>query len=134
MKKRISCSSFLNDQIGLSFIEVLVAISIFSIGFLAIGILVMTTTQNTTHGNMLTQATMLAREKIEFLKTLPLDRLADACLDENEPETINKTYRRECEVGPLGISTTIKTIEVSVIWRRFNIIRRVVLETNTRRS
>ena len=110
------------------------AISIFSIGFLAIGILVMTTTQNTTHGNMLTQATMLARERIEFLKTLPLDRLADACLDENEPETVNNTYRRECEVGPLGTSTTIKTIEVSVIWRRFNIIRRVVLETNTRRS
>ena len=110
------------------------AISIFSIGFLAIGILVMTTTQNTTTGNMLTQATMLARERIEYLKTLPLDRLADACLDDSEPEIINNRYSRKCEVGPLGTSTTIKTIEVSVIWRRFNIIRRVVLETNTRRS
>jgi hypothetical protein len=108
------------------------AVSIFSIGFLAIATLVIATVKNTTTGNMLTQATMLARARIEYLKTLPLDQLADACLDSKEPEIIANIYHRECEVGPLGPSTRIQSLKVTVMWRKLSQYRRVVLESNTR--
>jgi len=124
--------SLSNDQIGLSLTEVLMAVSIFSIGFLAIATLVIATVKNTTTANMLTQATMLARERIEYLKTLPLDQLADACLDANEPEIIDTIYRRECEAGPAATSTTIHTLKVTVMWRKLSQNRHVVLESNTR--
>lgn len=50
---------------GFSLIEVLVAMAIFSIGVLAVGTLILSTTRNNTHGDFMTQATMLARAKIE---------------------------------------------------------------------
>lgn len=52
-------------------IEVQVAMAIFSIGILAVGTLILSTTQHNTNGNILTQATMLAQAKIEELKREP---------------------------------------------------------------
>ena len=56
------------------------------------------TTRNTTTSNIVTEATMMARERIEFLKTLPVEDMAAQCLDENEPEVIAPIYRRECDI------------------------------------
>ena len=53
---------------GFTLIEVLIAMAIFSIGILAVGTLILSTTRNNTNGNILTQATMLARAKIEEKK------------------------------------------------------------------
>jgi prepilin-type N-terminal cleavage/methylation domain-containing protein len=121
-----------NNQIGLSLIEVLIAVSIFSIGMLAIAALVIASVKNTTSGHMLTQATMLARERIEYLKTLPLDQLADACSDANQPQIIHNISRRSCETDPLGISTSIHTLKVTVTWRKLGQNRQVILESTTR--
>ena len=57
---------------GMTMIEVLMAMTIFAVGFLAIGTMVIWTTRNTTTSNIATLATMSAREKIEILKTLPV--------------------------------------------------------------
>jgi prepilin-type N-terminal cleavage/methylation domain-containing protein len=132
MKKINHPISFGSCEKGLTMIEVLISMAIFAIGFLAIGGLVIGTTKNNTTGNILTEATMLARAKVESLKALSLDQLADACLDENEPEIVNQLYARECDVSALGSSSTIKTIKVIVKWKRSGKLRQVILQTNTR--
>ena len=118
---------YLRDKKGMTMIEVLVAMAIFAIGFLAIGTMVIWTTRNTTTGNMVTQATMIARDRIEFLKTLPVNDMADYCLDAGEPEIIVPTYERECDIA--YYSDTANIIEVKVSWNRRGQNRDVVLRT-----
>lgn len=118
------------DSKGFTLIEVLLSLTIFAIGFLAIGTLVIATTKNTTTGNMMTQASMLAREKIEFLKTLPLDDMADECLDSMEPEVFEGVYNRRCEVT--STTSTMNTLKVTVTWTKRQKLRNVVLETTSR--
>jgi type II secretory pathway pseudopilin PulG len=127
-------NSLISQESGLSLVEVVISIGIFAIGFLAIAGLLVGTTKNNKTGNALTEATMLARARIESLKALPLDQLDRACLDENEPEIINQIYTRECDVGSIGSSSTIQTIKVIVKWKKSGILRQVVLQTNTRGS
>ena len=117
---------------GLTLIEVVLSMAIFAIGFLAIAGLVVATTKNNTSGNILTEATMLARAKVESLKALPLDQLAIACPDDMEPEVIDNVYKRKCEVSALGPTATIKTINVSVQWEKSGKSRQVLLQTNSR--
>ena len=118
---------YLRDKKGMTMIEVLMAMAIFAIGFLAIGTMVIWTTRNTTTGNIVTLATMIARERIEFLKTLPVDDMADYCLDAGEPEIIVPIYERECDIA--YYSDTANIIEVKVRWNRRGQNRDVVLRT-----
>ena len=118
------------DSKGFTLIEVLLSLAIFAVGFLAIGTLVIVTTKNTTTGNMMTQATMLAREKIEFLKTLPLDDMAGECLDSLEPEVFQGVYNRRCDVTPATV--TLNALKVTVTWTQRQKLRSVVLETTSR--
>ena len=114
---------------GFSLIEVLIAMAIFSIGVLAVGTLILSTTRNNTNGNILTQATMLARAKIEGKK-----READAGpLSCGVPETnIDEQgnpggiYTYECDISPEGDS---QRIQVTVSWTRRGQSRSVVLTT-----
>lgn len=121
-----------SQESGLTLVEVMISLGIFAIGSMAIAGLLLGTTRNNTTGNMLTQATMLARDRVEGLKALPLDQLDDACLDENEPEIINRVYARECDVDAIGASPTIQTIRVTVKWKKSGRLRQIVLQTNTR--
>jgi prepilin-type N-terminal cleavage/methylation domain-containing protein len=89
---------YFRNKKGMSIIEVMMAMAIFAIGFLAIGTMVIWTTRNTTTGNIVTQATMFARERIEFLKTLPIGDMAANCLDTDEPEIIDPIYKRDCDI------------------------------------
>ena len=132
MQRKNDPNSLISQETGLSLVEVVISIGIFAIGFLAIAGLVVGTTRNNRTGNTLTEATMLARAKIESLKALPLDQLDGACLDENEPEIINQLYTRECDVGSIGKSSTLQTIKVIVKWKKSGNLRQVVLQTNTR--
>ena len=118
------------DSKGFTLIEVLLSLAIFAIGFLAIGTLVIATTKNTTTGNMTTQATMLAREKIEFLKTLPLEDMDDECPASMEPEVFEGVYNRRCEVTPT--TPTLNALKVTVTWTKRKKLRNVVLETTSR--
>jgi len=131
--KRFSDAILLRShEKGLSLIEVVISMAIFAIGFLAIAGLMVATARNNTTGNTLTHATLLAEAKVEYLKALPLDQLANACLDQNEPEIIDQIFTRECEVKPLGSTHTIKSINVTVRWKKSGNQRHVVLQTNTR--
>ena len=132
MAEHILNISLKNHQKGLSLIEVLIATAMFAIGFLAIASLVIATTRNNTTGNMLTQATMLARDKVEYLKSLPVGRLENECRDEIGSEVLHNIYTRACEVKALGSSTAVKTIKVYVKWKKAGRVRQIVLQTNTR--
>lgn len=116
---------------GFSLIEVLIAMAIFSIGCLAVGTMILGTTRNNTNGNILTQATMLARAKLEEKK-----RAADAgnltAADDEAIANIDMQgnaggiYNYECDVSPQGDSLRI---QVTVSWTRRGQSRSVVLTT-----
>jgi type IV pilus modification protein PilV len=57
-------------NMGFSLIEVMIAMVIFSIGILAVGSMQLSSSKNNTTGNITTQATMLARQKIEELRVV----------------------------------------------------------------
>jgi type IV pilus assembly protein PilV len=117
------------DQ-AFTLIEVLIAMAIFSIGILAVAALILSTTRNNTNGNILTEATMLARAKIEEVK-----READAGALTNGTETENNIdtqgnpggiYTRGCDISTVGNS---RQIQVTVSWTRQGRSRNVVLTT-----
>ncbi len=115
---------------GRTIIEVLIGMAIFAIGFLAVGSMVLSTTRNNTAGNVITIATMLARDKIEYLKTLPIQQMQTQCSEDLEAEHLGKTFRRACDVSA-SFSKTTKIIEVTVSWNRRGQNREVVLRTLT---
>lgn len=116
---------------GRTMIEVLIAMAIFSIGFLAVGTMVISTTRNNTTANIITIATMLARERIEFLKTLPMEQMAIQCPGDSETKRLGVIFERVCTVDP-SFSDTANIIEVTVSWNRRRPDREVVLRTLTR--
>ena len=58
----------LKSDAGFMLIEALIAIAIFSIGFLAVATMVFSAARNNINGNILTEANILARQKLEQLK------------------------------------------------------------------
>ena len=120
-----------NNNKGRTIVEVLIAMAIFAIGFIAVGSMVLSTTRNNTTGNLLTTATMLAREKIEYLKTLPIQQMQTKCSEDLEAEHLGNTFKRACDVSA-SFSETTKIIQVTVSWNRWGQNRKVVLRTLTR--
>ena len=131
MAAKHSIRSYIKDRDGMTMIEVLMAMTIFAIGFLAIGTMVIWTTRNNTTGNIVTSATMMARERIEFLKSLPIDQMVNECLDTLEPEVIGQIYERECDVDT-SHSATANIIRVKVSWNRKGEKREIELATLTK--
>ena len=58
---------------GYTLIEIMIAISIFAIGFLAIASLQITASQNNRTGSEITEAATIATDRIEMLMGLPFD-------------------------------------------------------------
>jgi prepilin-type N-terminal cleavage/methylation domain-containing protein len=106
-------------QGGFTLIEVLIGISIFAIGMLAVARMQMHSVRNTTVGNITSQATMLANQKMEELKTLSFDDLNNEVennLDaEGNPGGIyNRTTTITTPAAPLG--DHVRQIQVQVQW------------------
>ena len=122
---------------GFTLIEALIAISIFAIGFMAITPLVFSTTRNNTTGNIITQATMLARKKMEALKSEDITNLIPGeYVDPKNPiDARGETggiFKRTWKIEELADSTTARRIQVNVNWDRLGQKRSVVLRTITR--
>ncbi|MDX1824842.1 MAG: prepilin-type N-terminal cleavage/methylation domain-containing protein [Thiohalomonadales bacterium] len=121
---------------GFTLIEVMIAMAIFAIGILAVGSMQMSNTKNNTTGNITTQATMLARQKLEELKTVSDVTTLTSGTDPNNPIDVDGNtggiYTREWTVtNPLGGNTS-RQIEVTVGCARWDPNRKVVLESITR--
>jgi prepilin-type N-terminal cleavage/methylation domain-containing protein len=111
---------------GFSLIEVMIALAIFSVGILAVGSMQIWSTKNNTTGNVTTQATMLARQKIEELKTV--QNVGDLDSEDGGTDTVG-IYSRLWNVAGVGSS---RQITVTVTWNRGSQPRSIVLESITR--
>ncbi|MBW2482108.1 MAG: prepilin-type N-terminal cleavage/methylation domain-containing protein [Deltaproteobacteria bacterium] len=136
MKKNKTKTALLKKNSGFTLIEALIAMAIFAIGILAVGSMQLSTSKNNTTGNMTTQATMLARQKLEELKTVLDVTTLSAGSDANNPIDVDGNaggiYTRQWNVAnPLGTSTS-RHITVTVSWDRRGQNRSVVLESITR--
>lgn len=123
---------------GYMLIEALIAISIFSIGFLAVATLVFTAANNNNNGNRLTQANMLARQTLEQLKSTP-----DITTLPSEPTTTTESgidaygdpggiFTRTTRIENLLPSNTSRAIEVTVSWSWRGKNRSIVMNTITK--
>lgn len=109
---------------GYLLIEIMIAMAIFAIGFLAVGTMVLSTTRNNTTGNIATLATMHAIEKLEQLKS---EDIADMVDDNDQPGPAG-IFNRSWKVTDTGIGSS-RLIEVTVSWDRMGQARDVVLST-----
>jgi type II secretory pathway pseudopilin PulG len=115
----------------------MIAIAIFSIGFVAVGTLVFSTTSNNTSANIMTQATMLAVETIENLKRetlmhLPIGTYSDANNPMDAKGNNGGIFSRSWVIDdPIGHDTA-RRIRVTVSWNRLGRNRAIELTTITR--
>lgn len=125
------------DRQGYLLVEILIALAIFSIGFLAIGALIFATTRNNATGHILTQATLLAVETLEDLKREDMGELTIGVHDDlnnpidergNAGGIFNRSWIIE---DPLGYNTS-RRIRVRVSWDRLGHRKSVELTTITR--
>jgi type IV pilus assembly protein PilV len=107
---------------GFTLIEVLIGISIFAIGMLAVARMQMHTVRNTAIGNVTSQATMLAHQKMEELKTAALDDLNDEVennIDEEGNTGTGGIYNRTTTItAPTDpdLALHARQIQVQVQW------------------
>jgi type II secretory pathway pseudopilin PulG len=125
-------------QKGYLLIEAIVAMAIFSIGFLAVGKMIIFTTHNNTRSNIMTQATLLATKTLEdFKNTAEISTLViGEGFNDGGPVDANGNpggiFTRSWSVkDPVGFNTS-RQIEVTVRWTRRGLERRIVLTTLTR--
>jgi type IV pilus assembly protein PilV len=122
---------------GFTLIEIMIALAIFSIGILAVAKMQLSSSKNTTTGNITTVAAMLARDKMEELKSEDIATLVTGNYnDPNNPVDQNGDaggiFTRSWEItNPLG-GTDSRQIQVTVRFSRRGRTRRVQLETITR--
>ncbi len=121
-----------NTQNGFSLIELLIAMAILALAMLAAASMQFNSVRNNTSGNMVTQANMLAKAKMEELKNTPnLDDILagneNGINGEGQPGGI---YDREWKVDLLGASA--RRITVIVKWTKRSQTRTISISTNTR--
>jgi len=111
----------LSAESGFTLIEVLIGISIFAIGMLAVARMQMLTVRNTSVGNFTSQATMLAHQKMEELKTIDFADLTNEVendIDEQGNTGTGGVYNRTTTIttpaAPLG--NHARQIQVQVQW------------------
>jgi type IV pilus assembly protein PilV len=124
-----------NRDAGFTLIEVLISLAIFSIGILAVASMQYWSVHNTTAGNVLTQATNLARAKMEDMKNASnitaLTNGSDATSLDEDGNAGGIFTRSWVVTNPLGGSTS-RQIQVNVNWSRLGQNRSVVLTTISR--
>ena len=120
------------NQSGFSLIEILIAMAILALAMLAAASMQFGSVRNNTRGNIVTQATMLAKGKMEELKnTADLTTLSDGAEnDVNAAGQPGGIYNLSWTVANMG--TTARRITVTVQWTRGTRTRQISLSTNTR--
>jgi prepilin-type N-terminal cleavage/methylation domain-containing protein len=133
----------LREEQGLSFIEVMISMAILSFGILAVAQMQASTVRNTTNGNVLTLATMLAHSHLEQIKnTNDVSDLDDPShplvvtqqFDEQGNPDANGLYQITTVVAAPAapINTLTRDVAVTVSWSRmWGANRRVTLRTIT---
>jgi prepilin-type N-terminal cleavage/methylation domain-containing protein len=100
---------------GFTLLEMLIAMTILSVALLGLGQMMLLSIRGTSFGNKVTEATTLAQDKMEELRTVDWNTLQDGNDVVNGPQGIN--YRRTWGIVPTG---TMKTVNLAVIWNDGN--------------
>ena len=128
MNQKYANKRLLNNAKGYMLLEALIAVAIFAIGFMAVSTLVFSAARNNTSGNILTQANMFAREKMEELKS----KTDLTELDTVEaPETVGDLFTRTWTASDPFATGSSRQITVIVSWMRKGKNQQVVMETIT---
>jgi len=102
-------------QNGFTFIEVVAGLIILAMGLLAIAIMQITSTKGGYSSSNVTQATIFAQDKLEFLKNLSYN-VSDLNSGEHNEGTIPDTiFSRQYDVVE-DSGNSMKTITVTVHW------------------
>ena len=135
MNRAICC---LRGSSGFSFIELLIAMGILSMGMLAAVSMHFGSARNNTKGNIYTQANMLAKTQLENLKNQDVDLLVPGgpVQDPNNPVNAEGQpggiYNRSWTIDNLGAEA--RRITVTVQWNRGGKAGSVVLSSNSKGS
>ena len=106
----------MNDSIkskGFSLIEMLIAIVILSIAFLALAGLMVQTTKNNSFGGRLTEAATFAQDKLEELRAFSWVAITPGSDKINSDYTRGMEYTRNWKVDTNG---NLRTITVTINW------------------
>lgn len=98
---------------GFSLIEVLVALVILSFSLLALAGLMVTTTKNNSFGSHMTEAATFAQDKLEELRAIKWESLADGNHMDQQGGSTGITYTRNWNVTTNG---SLKTVTIDVNW------------------
>ena len=125
------------DKTGFTLLEVLIAISIFTVAILALATLQVNAIRRNRLGNEVTQATSLAQMQIEALKRADIDSAALAPGDYDDPnnpidetEAHGGTFTRSWDIADNSAYSRIVT--VTVRWIKGGNSHLVALSTVTR--
>lgn len=138
MKPMDSKNNGFKNTKGYMLIEALIAISVFSIGFLAVATLVLTAANNNSNGNRLTQANMLARQTLEQVKNTPDITTLPSGPTTNTESGIDADgnpggiYTRTTKIEDILGFNSSRSIEVSVSWQWRGRNRSIVMSTITK--
>jgi Tfp pilus assembly protein PilV len=97
------------DTAGFSIIETLIALSIFTIGILAVATLVLSSIGENASARRITEATALAEARLEQLVTLPYGEIASDTVTQG-------AYTVDWDVTEDVIVDDTKSITVTVSW------------------
>ena len=125
------------DERGFSILELLIGLSILAVGVLATTQMEWWSVRNTTTGNVVTQANMLAETQMEALKSRDFSLLALGNFnDPNNPVDENGNaggiYNRSWTIG--AYTAFARQVTVTVQWTRLGGAKNVVLTSLARGS
>ncbi len=108
-----------SEEKGFTLTEVLIGLIILAIGVLAIAGMQITSIRGTSFSNNLTQASVIAQDRLEFLKSLPLNDVKLDTGDHNDPPDVgifSKTYHADRNVSPnyVQITYTVSWVEKGI--------------------
>lgn len=143
MRYTFSLAQKINEEKGVTIIDVLISMAILAIGILAVAKMQVATARNTTNGNVLTLATMLAHRHLEQIKnvadvsdlddtTHPL--VATQRFDEQGNPDASGLYQISTVVVPAAapIGSLARNVAVTVSWnRQWGANRQLTLRTIT---
>lgn len=101
---------------GFTLIEVLVGLVILAIGLLAIAGMQLVSVKGNSFSSHLTQASILAQDRLETLRNLPWEHPDLSAGTHNEGTIPNTIFTREYTVAVIP-GTTMLSITVTVRWR-----------------
>jgi len=107
------------EERGFTLIEVLIGLIILAIGILAVAGMQITSIRGTAFSNNLMQASVIAQDRLEFLKSLPLNDAQLDTGDHNDPPDVGifkKGYRADRNLSPnyVQITYTVSWVEKDV--------------------